>query len=115
MILASYKIAYQSNALVYHSHNYSAIEEFNRYFDVGVFHRKENWIIKEFGKAEGEGRRYVGSGIAHLLKCRKYHLLPLFFLRNGMKLLGYKLGQHCEKLPLGIAKRFSMNRGWWDN
>src|ERR1700690_933678 len=38
LLLAGYKIAYTAEAMIYHSHNYTALEEFGRYFDIGVFH-----------------------------------------------------------------------------
>ncbi|HHU4391636.1 TPA: glycosyltransferase family 2 protein, partial [Escherichia coli] len=43
-ILAGYKVAYVADAVVKHSHNYSPIDEFKRYFDIGVFHANEKWI-----------------------------------------------------------------------
>ncbi|HCN6643284.1 TPA: glycosyltransferase family 2 protein, partial [Escherichia coli] len=43
-VQAGYKIAYVADAVVCHSHNYSPIEEFKRYFDIGVFHTDESWI-----------------------------------------------------------------------
>ena len=35
-LMAGYKVAYASDALLYHSHNYSLIKEFQRNFDLGV-------------------------------------------------------------------------------
>lgn len=55
-VLAGYKVAYVSEAVVRHSHNYSAVEEFKRYFDIGVFHADEPWIREKFGGAGGEGK-----------------------------------------------------------
>ena len=57
ILLQNYALAYCANAKVYHSHSYSIIEEFKRYFDIGVFHTREHWILETFGKAEGEGGR----------------------------------------------------------
>ena len=54
--------------MAYHSHNYTFFEEFKRYFDVGVFHEKESWILEEFGQASGEGANYVKSSS---LICRR--------------------------------------------
>src|SRR5699024_8480726 len=54
-VLSGYKIAYVAEAEVRHSHNYSSLEEFRRYFDIGVFHCDEPWIRKAFGGAGGEG------------------------------------------------------------
>jgi rhamnosyltransferase len=113
MLLAGYKIAYVSNAVVFHSHNYTVLQEFKRYFDIGVFHRSERWIIEEFGKAEGEGRRYMQSAFAFLRKNRKYGRIPEFCFRNTLKYIGYTLGQHYEKLPDAIRQKLSMHADYW--
>lgn len=113
LLLAGYKIAYTSDAAVYHSHNYMAAGEFKRYFDIGVFHETEGWILREFGRAEGEGMRYVKSGISFLINKGKGHLIPEFMLRNCMKYSGYFMGKNFERLPLALRRRLSMHRHWW--
>ena len=113
IILSGYKLAYVEKAKVYHSHSYTVFEEFKRYFDIGVFHQCENWIIEEFGKAEGEGIRYIKSELNYLLSKRVWYLVPEFFIRNSMKYLGYKLGQKYEKLPKWLIKKMSMHHRWW--
>lgn len=114
LLSAGYKIAYAADAMVYHSHNYTVFQEFKRYFDIGVFHKKERWILEEFGKVEGEGRAYIRSEIVFLIKEKKYHLLPEFFIRNGLKYAGYNLGRNYEKIPKSIITRISMHRDWWN-
>lgn len=109
LILNDYKIAYVAEAQVYHSHSYTVWQEFKRYFDIGVFHKSENWILKNLGKAEGEGIKYIQSGIKHLLSNRAWHLLPEFVLRNGAKYLGYRLGQKYEQLPEWLLEKCSMH------
>jgi len=61
LLLAGYKIAYTADACVYHSHDYSLIQEMKRYFDMGVFHAHEPWIKQELGGAEREGLRFIRS------------------------------------------------------
>ncbi len=107
MLLAGYKIAYAAEALVYHSHNYTIFQEFKRYFTIGIFHKTQDWIIKEFGRAEEEGLRYIKSELLFLLNRRKYHLLPISFLRNALKYVGYKLGQNYKNLPRVLVKRLT--------
>ena len=113
LILAGYKISYVSDSVVYHSHNYSAIEEFKRYFDIGVFHKMENWILDQFGKAEGEGIKYVKSGMKFLVDNNRIYFLPEFFIRIFLKYLGYKLGYNYKVLPEFLVKIFSMHKIWW--
>lgn len=114
LLLAGYKIAYVADATVYHSHNYTILQEFKRYFDIGVFHKNESWIINEFGFAEGEGMKYVKSEITSLIKNKKIHLMPEFIIRNCFKFLGYKIGRNYKKLPVNIIKKISMHSAWWD-
>jgi rhamnosyltransferase len=115
LLLAGYSIAYASNAVVYHSHNYGAIQEFKRYFDIGSFHRIENWIVKEFGSAANEGLSYIKSELLYLIKTKNMHLLAIFLFRSVMKWLGYKLGWHHRLLPRCLINKFSMHREWWNN
>lgn len=114
MILSGYSLAYVADAKVYHSHSYTVLQEFKRYFDIGVFHKCESWILESFGKAEGEGMKYIKSEIKYLLSNGVWYLIPEFFARNGMKYLGYKLGQKYEKLPMWLVKKMSMHHRWWD-
>ena len=113
MILEGYAIAYSAEALVYHSHSYTILQEFRRYFDIGVFHQRERWILDEFGKAEGEGGKYLKSEFRYLLSKHLYHYIPLFFIRNGMKYLGYKLGQRYRLFPKYIIRWLTMHPLWW--
>jgi rhamnosyltransferase len=64
MLLNGWKIAYVAGASVYHSHEYSAREEFRRYFDIGVLHAREAWLVREFGArtAKESGTWFPRSG-----------------------------------------------------
>lgn len=114
LLQKGYAIAYAADAQVFHSHSYSPVEEFQRYFDIGVFHTKEEWILKHFGKAEGEGGRYVKSELSYLIDQKAWLRIPEFFLRNAMKYTGYKLGRQYEKLPQSLVRKLSMHTGWWE-
>lgn len=114
ILLAGYKLRYSAEAVVYHSHNYNMVQEFKRYFDIGSFHKTEEWIIKEFGKADNEGLRFFKSELSYLIKNKKYICIPEFFLRIMLKYIGYILGQSYKILPGWLIKKFSMHCGWWD-
>jgi rhamnosyltransferase len=114
LVLAGYSIAYVSDAVVYHSHSYSVLEEFKRYFDIGVFHNMESWLLNEFGKAEGEGLKYLKSELLYIYNNSSPHLMPAFFIRNAAKYLGYKLGYNYELLPKKFVKKMSMHWRWWN-
>jgi len=114
MLQAGWKLAYAADAICYHSHNYTMLEEFRRYFDIGVFHGREPWYLELLGKAEGEGRKFVLSEMRYLLKHAPW-LVPSAVLRTGFKLVGYKLGQMEPGLPLWLKRQLSMNKGYWKN
>jgi len=114
ILKAGYKIAYVPEAKVYHSHSYTVWQEFKRYFDIGVFHRCENWILKEFGRPEKEGLSYIKSELRFLIENKSLSMIPESLLRNLMKYLGYKLGYNYTLIPQAIAKKISMHPTWWD-
>lgn len=114
MILEGYALAYVAEAKVYHSHTYTIAQEFKRYFDIGVFHQCEKWILERFGKAEGEGMKYIRSEARYLLHNKALYLLLEWIMRNGMKYLGYKMGQNYTKFPLWFIKKCSMHHRWWE-
>lgn len=114
LLLANYRIAYVSKASVVHSHDYSIPEEFQRYFDIGVFHKTETWIIKEFSSTKGEGVRYLKDGFWELLRQGRNLLIFEFLIRVTAKYIGYKLGQHYNLLPSMVIRKFSMHKNWWN-
>lgn len=114
LLQSGWKIAYSSDAACYHSHNYSMLEEFRRYFDIGVFHSHEKWFIESLGKPEGEGKKFVLSEISYLVKHTPWQI-PSALIRTGLKLFGYKLGQREQSIPLSLKRKLSMNKGYWKN
>jgi len=113
MLLDGWKIAYCADAQVYHSHDYGFLDEFKRYFDIGVFHAHTAWLRQNFGGAGGEGRRFVLSELQYHWK-NKPSLIPSAMLRTGLKWLGFKLGSELHVLlPLFVKRRLSLHRAYW--
>lgn len=112
LLQAGWELAYVADACVYHSHNYSPWQEFKRYFDIGVLHRREPWLINWLGKAEGEGARFVGSEVRYLLKHAPWQL-PEAGIRTLLKYAGYRAGKMEQRLPLAFKRACSMNRRYW--
>jgi glycosyltransferase, group 2 family len=113
MLLQGWKIAYVANAAVYHSHDYTIFQEFKRYFDIGVFHAREPWIQQKFGKAEGEGKRFIMTEFRYVLKRCPYRFFEMI-LRDGMKFLGYRLGRNEKYLKNKWKMKLSMSPRYWD-
>jgi len=112
LLLAGYKVAYVAEACAYHSHSYTGMQEFKRYFDIGVLHSREAWLLEEFGRASGEGKRFVISELQYLRK-RDVLQIPSALLRTGIKLLGYRLGRMEARLTLDTKRRLSMHPQFW--
>ncbi|MBD8679951.1 glycosyltransferase [Sphingomonas sp. CFBP 13720] len=112
MLIDDWRIAYCGDAEVQHSHGYTMVEEFRRYFDVGVFHGRNRWLIDTFGAAEGEGLRFIRSELAYLMRHDPL-LLPSAMVRTLAKYAGYKMGSREAKLSNAWKQRLSMQPFYW--
>ena len=92
MLLRGLKIYYAAEAQVYHSHNYTAAQEFRRYVQIGKFHAQEPWIRETFGSAEGAGKKFVIMKLAALVKKNPLDCAGAIF-RDAAKFLGYRAGR----------------------
>jgi len=118
LLKSGYAVRYEAKAQVFHSHNYSCIQEFKRYFDTGVFHFESRMILDEFGGIGSEGMKHFRAqldlldGIHGL---RKVIFLIDVVFRNTLKYVGYQLGRHHNRLPIELKKSFSMFKGYWNH
>ncbi len=114
MLLANMSLAYVAEAEVYHSHSYSIAQDFKRYFDVGVFHARNKWLLNAFGRAEGEGMRFVKSELAYLLRNEPLSV-PSAMIRTLAKYSGYRLGLRESTMRNTTKARFSAQPSHWRN
>ena len=112
LLLAGYKVAYVAEAFAYHSHPYTQVQEFKRYFDIGVLHSREPWLLEEFGQVSGEGKRFVLSELRYLRE-RNAWQIPSALIRTVIKFLGYRLGRTEARLTPNIKRRLSMHSSFW--
>lgn len=112
LLLAHQKVAYVAEAQVYHSHPYTWMQEFRRYFDIGVLHSRERWLQEDFGKAGNEGKRFVLSELKYLWP-RHMWLIPSTIVRTCLKLIGYRLGKAEHRLSPAWKRRISMHSSFW--
>ena len=114
MLLAGWKVRYCAEARVYHSHAYSILQEAQRYFDFGVLHSQLPELLRNFGAAEGEGAKFVGSELRYMA-ANSPQLLPLVLVRNSAKYVSYRIGRIHRQMPRGLCRRLSMTKGFWDS
>ncbi len=92
MLLNGWKIFYAADAQVFHSHNYTAAQEFRRYVEIGKFHAQEPWIRETFGSAEGAGKKFVVMKLTALAKKNPVECFGAIF-RDVAKFFGYRIGR----------------------
>lgn len=113
LVKAGYGVAYAADAKVYHSHNYTAIEQFHRNFDLGVSQAEHPEIFDEV-PSEGEGLRLVKKTFCYLLKQGRIWLVPKLVVQSGAKYAGYFLGKRYKKLPEKLIRICTMNLSYWE-
>lgn len=109
---AGYDVLYEASAVVLHSHNYSGLQYFRRYFDLGVSHADFRYIFDEY-HAEDEGMRLVLDTAGYLMKRRRYFDIPILIYHSGMKLAGMKLGKMYRMLPEKVILKCTSNKNYW--
>lgn len=112
LIVEGKAVYYNADAQVYHSHDYSIVEDICRYFDIGVFHARDHWMIDKFGATSGEGFRFVGSENRYLI-AHAWYMVPSAVIRTFCKYAGYRLGKLEAFLPLKLKRTLSMNSRFW--
>jgi rhamnosyltransferase len=112
LLMGGKSVAYVADACAFHSHNYSVMQEFRRYFDTGVFHARSPWLLAEFGSVDGEGLRFVRSELAYLWR-HAPGWIPSALVRTAAKLIGYRLGRLESRWPLWLKRWCSMHKGYW--
>lgn len=110
---AGYTSLYLAEASVYHSHNYSAAEEFRRYFDIGALLRVDPWLRARTLKSGGAGLRFVTGEFRYLLCQGSLVDVAGIVPRTLAKYVGFQLGKRYERLPLSIVRRCSMHKYFW--
>ena len=113
LLQCGYGVEYVSDSRVFHSHNYTFVQDGKRYFDIGVLHTLEQALVAQFGTPTGAGKRFVLSEIAFLFKRKKYILISQSLLRNILKYFAYGLGRRYSVLPRSLVRTLSMHHRWW--
>ena len=91
LILQGYKVAYVPDAKVIHSHNYSIVKQFRRYYNIGSSLRNNKWIF-DYARPESEGISFVKGQVRFVLGQRRFFLVPYIFLESVTKYAGFKIG-----------------------
>ncbi len=107
-----YKIAYEAQAKVYHSHNYTNMQQLRRNFDLGVSQADHPEVFEGI-PSESEGMKLVKKTTQYLKEHKMMLRIPHFYMQCACKYLGYLLGKHYRKLPRKAILWLTSNREYW--
>lgn len=112
LIENGHSIMYVAEAMVFHSHNYSVAQTFQRYFDIGVFYA-QNMKQKEALSIKSAGSSYTKNLLAYLFREKKFFALPFFIAETCAKFFGFYSGRLEARIPLILKKKMSLHEGYW--
>lgn len=112
MLSGGFKKAYVAEATVYHSHSYTLIEEFRRYFDTRVFHEQNTWMLEKYGKPTSEGFKFIKSELKYVFKDSPVYVFKSIASITA-KWLGYNTGYFFKRIPNRLLKKLSMHSFYW--
>lgn len=105
-------VAYKADAKVIHSHQYTAMQQFRRNFDLAVSQKEHPEVFAGI-KSETEGLRLVKSTAAYLWKKKKpFEMIRLIYL-SAAKYAGYKLGWCYDRMPHRMLLFCTSNTSYW--
>jgi len=114
LIESGHAVMYVAEAMVFHSHNYTAVQTFQRYFDIGVFYANNMRKMGEMS-IKSAGSNYTKSLIFFLFREHKFSDIPFFIVETCAKFLGFYTGRMELVLPLFLKKRLGMHKGFWQD
>jgi rhamnosyltransferase len=116
LLINGYKVAYVAEAMVKHSHNYSLLQEFQRYFDAGYVRSQNEWLNNFINNAEERGILYMKLLIKKIIKNQPI-LMPYAIIQSIFKWVGYRMGIIAFKInfPVFIKKFFSGQKYYWNS
>jgi len=109
-----HQVAYVADAVVEHSHDYTLVQTFKRYFDIGVVLEQAKNELGDAG-ATREGKRFVRGLFTWLWANGYYAWLPRAFAESAAKWVGTSLGRKHKMLPLSVVRHLSMHRDYWSD
>jgi len=114
-LLVGYKIVYEPDAVVYHSHHYTLGKVFREYFDSGAT------LPYVYNDDRIDPPRFLVRGFNYEVAQLRYFLekkylkhIPYSMVYDFMKFLGYFLGTKYKYMPLWLRRALCKKRNHWD-
>lgn len=112
-VKAGYKIVYEADARVVHSHNYTCMQQLRRNFDLGVSQAEHPEVFASVS-SEGEGAAMIKKATEHLWKTGNKRLILKLYIDSAFKYAGYLLGKHYKMLPEKLVLKCTMSKEYWE-
>lgn len=97
LIDAGYTVAYQSAAVVHHSHKFSFSQKAGRYFQAGVLNQAHPFLTANRAN-EREGLATVFALLRHLKESGQYSYIPIAIIDMGARYMSYITGRLSASL-----------------
>ncbi|MGH9243228.1 MAG: glycosyltransferase family 2 protein [Acidimicrobiales bacterium] len=114
LLQAGWAMAYVATARVEHSHDYRLVDDFRRYFDIGVFQVSNPWFESYLGRPEREGRDLLRAQVNALRQDGIRLAGVRVAARGGISWLGFRGGRAHRWLPTAACSRWSMTPAYWE-
>ncbi len=112
-VKAGYKIVYEADARVVHSHNYTCIQQFQRNFDLGVSQAQHPEIFSTVS-SEGEGVSMIKRTTGYLWNSGHKLLIPSLYINSACKYAGFLMGKNYRRLPKKVILKCTMSKDYWE-
>lgn len=115
VLLEGYEIAYEPAAAVRHSHNYTLMGAFRRFFDSGASSSRA-YMTGHAHSARvlrAAAIRYAKGEVAWLWRTGQRRWLPYAALYESTKMLGLLAGARHERIPVAVKRRLSSMPTYW--
>lgn len=106
-------IAYVGEAKVYHSHEYTGLQQFKRNFDIGMSQAEHPEVFGGF-YSESEGIKLVKMTARYLMERGEILQIPKLIYMSACKYIGFWLGKRYQSLPRYILRICAMNHKYID-
>lgn len=114
LLRAGESINYVAESCVHHSHSYTLVQEFQRYFDTGFVRGEHYWVTELVGKAEGHGSKFAMSFLKRVMREKPFSV-PYAVLQIAAKWAGYRIGTSGKFLPRFLRKKLSSQPNHWNS
>ncbi len=115
VLLAGFTLIYEPTAVVRHSHNYTLVAAFRRFFDSGASSSRAYMAGKRHSSRvlRRAAVDYARGEVAWLWRTGHRRWIPYATVYETTKMLGLLAGARHEQIPLPLKRRLSALPSYW--